>query len=537
VWMSMADRFASTAGRAHSTCCASESGILRTPRPEAAPHTARMFSRETQALMEAAVDAIVVIDHQGLISAANDATRRIFGYDRDELLGENVAILMPEPDRGEHVRYMSDYQRTGAAKIIGIGRSVIARRKDGSVFPVRLSVGRIPGTDPPQFVGLLRDTTREHEANAAIKLERDRANAYLELHDSILLSLDAERRIREINARGAELLGAAPRELLGRDWIDFTRGDAERERARLLLAQSLARGQTREREFDAVDAVGAPRRIHWRCIALRAADGAPAGWLCSGADVTTRAQREAEARMAAERLTRVARMATVGEMAAGIAHEINQPLTAVTTYARACERYLDMPVPDYAELRDALREIGAEGQRAGDIIRRLRQLVRNDTTDRRVLDVSALIEELAPLLSADARANDVNLRLTLPPDLPPVEVDAAQIQQVVLILVRNAFEALAELPAGTRELDVAARPGDAGDVEIHVTDNGPGISPAVADRLFDPFATTKHNGTGLGLATCRTILQSHGGSIGIRKTESRGASFCVRLPIVEEATA
>jgi two-component system, LuxR family, sensor kinase FixL len=495
-----------------------------------------MLSRETQALMEAAVDAIVVIDHAGRISAANDATCRTFGYARDELLGANVAMLMPEPDRGEHVRYMADYQRTGAAKIIGIGRSVIAQRKDGSAFPVRLSVGRIPGTEPPQFVGFLRDTTREHEANAAIKLERDRANAYLELHDSILLSLDAERRVREINARGAQLLDAPARELLGRDWLDFARGDTERERARLLLAQALSLGQPRERELDSVDSAGAARRIHWRCIALRAADGSPAGWLCSGADVTDRVRRDAEARIAQDRLTRVARMATVGEMAAGVAHEINQPLTAITTYARACERYLEMPEPDFAELREALREIGAEGQRAGEIIRRLRHLVRNDTSERRRLDVSALIDDLGTLMFADARASDVNLRLDLPPTLPPIEADAAQIQQVILILVRNSLEALAELPAGERELEVIARAGESGGVEIHVIDNGPGISPAVADRLFDPFATTKQNGTGLGLATCRTILQSHGGSIVSRKT-ARGASFCVRLPVAEEATA
>ena len=129
------------------------------------------------------------------------------------------------------------------------------------------------------------------------------------------------------------------------------------------------------------DATGERRRIYWRCIALRAADGQPAGWLCSGADVTERVLREQHTHLAHDRLTRVARLATMGEMAAGVAHELNQPLTAITTYARACERYLNMRQPDFAELREAVREISAEGMRAGEIIRRLRQLVRSDAPE------------------------------------------------------------------------------------------------------------------------------------------------------------
>ena len=142
-------------------------------------------------------------------------------------------------------------------------------------------------------------------------------------------------------------------------------------------ARSPARA-SREREFDARGASGERLRIYWRCIARRDADGSPAGWLCSGIDVTEQALRAEDAHLAQERLTRVARLATMGEMAAGVAHELNQPLTAITTYARACERYLDMPEPDLAELREAVREISAEGLRAGEIIRRLRQMVRTD---------------------------------------------------------------------------------------------------------------------------------------------------------------
>jgi two-component system, LuxR family, sensor kinase FixL len=497
-----------------------------------------MFSRETQALMEAAVDAIVVIDHRGVMQAVNDATCRTFGYQAAELLGQNVSVLMAEPDHMRHDDYLERHLVTGHARIIGVGRDVRARRRDGSHFPVRLSVGRVPDAIPPRFVGLMRDVSAEQEASAALELQRDRANAYLELHDSILLELDAGHRICDINSRGAQLLGASAACIVGRSWFDFMAGEPERDRARFLLADAQASGAPRDREFDCRDVAGEPRRIHWRCIALRSATGAPAGWLCSGADVTARALAEHQARLAQDRLTQVARLATAGEMAAGVAHEINQPLTAITTYAVACERYLAMPQPDLVEARDAVREIAAEGLRAGEIIRRLRQMVRLDAPDTRSRqDVNALVEELRSLLDADARVHDVRLSIELEPDLPAVTGNGAHLQQVVLNLVRNALEALLELPATERRVRIETCTTLDGAVEIQVEDNGPGIDPAIADRLFDPFSTTKPNGTGLGLSMCRTIVQSHGGNIRASALSPHGTRFVVQLPVAEEVAA
>ena len=485
--------------------------------------------------MEATVDAIIVIDHRGKMQAVNGAASRIFGYQSNELLGENVSMLMPEPDRADHDSFLKEYLKTGVAKIIGVGREVIAQRKNGSTFPARLSVGRIPDSNPPRFVGVVRDTTTEHEATAELKFERDRANAYLELHDSILVALDSECRVREVNTRGAELLGAPAQEILGSEWLDYMCGDSERERALLLLESALANGSSRERQFDAVIANGEPRTIYWRCIARRAADGTPAGWLCSGVDMTDRVRREEQAMLAQSRMTQVARFATMGEMAAGVAHELNQPLMAITTYARACQRYIDMPVPDYAELRESVREIAVEGMRAGGIINRLRKLVRNDEQDQRTpTDINAIIEELKVLLSADARTYDTRLRIALTADLPKVSANPAQLQQVILNLVRNAFEAMIDMPPGEREIELSTVRSEIGDVEICVADSGPGISPEILDRLFDPFATTKKSGTGLGLAISRTIAKGHGGTINTRPVAPHGASFHVSLPVMED---
>jgi two-component system, LuxR family, sensor kinase FixL len=382
-------------------------------------------------------------------------------------------------------------------------------------------------------VGLLRDVSAEREATAALKLERDRANAYLELNDAILLMLDADRRIVEVNARGSELLGAPREHILGRDWADLM--PAETEWPERLLQAALSGGSSRERECDVVDYSGEARRIYWRCIARRAADGSPAGWLISGVDVTDRYRREEDNALAQQRFARVARLASMGEMAEGVAHEINQPLAAIATYARACDRYLDMAEPDFAEIRDAVREIGAEGVRASRIIDRLRRLVRHDGSEERSrLNVNSVIEELRALLGADARAFGARLDIQLGERLPPVSGNSIQLQQVVLNLVRNAFESLADMPAGGRQVSLATARASADEVEIRVTDSGPGISPEIADRLFHPFATTKKSGTGLGLAMSRTIVQSHGGNIIAEPASPRGARLIVRLPAVEE---
>lgn len=236
-----------------------------------------------------------------------------------------------------------------------------------------------------------------------------------------------------------------------------------------------------------------------------------------------------------DRLMHVARLATMGELVSGIAHEINQPLTAITAYARACERYLAMENPDLAELREAVREIGIEGLRAGGIVQKLRQMVRAGAPeDSQRLDVNNMIEEIRSLLAADARVHGVDLRIELAPRLPAVQAHGVQLQQVVLNLARNAFEALAETAPGARHVDIRSSCVDRG-VEIVVTDDGPGISPLIADRLFDPFATTKGTGTGLGLAMSRTIIKAHGGTIGVRAAEPRGSTFSVRLPGREES--
>ena len=276
-----------------------------------------MPSREIQALLDAAVDAVVMIDHRGTISVFNRSAERLFGYTAAEVMGQNVNMLMPAPWREEHDGYLERYARTGIPHIIGVGREVEGQRKDGSRFPAFLSVGRVADSDPPRFVGFVRDVTTERLALASIQAERDHA--------------------------------------------------------------------------------------------------------------VTRRREEQEARRLQERLTHVSRMATMGEMAAGIAHELNQPLSAIATYARACERFLNSAQPDLPETLSSLAEISAEAMRAGDMIRRLRQLVSSQPSDHEVTQVNDLVRDLGVLMQADARVHRTQIDFEIEPTLPLVHADRAQL--------------------------------------------------------------------------------------------------------------
>ena len=229
------------------------------------------------------------------------------------------------------------------------------------------------------------------------------------------------------------------------------------------------------------------------------------------------------------RMLHVSRLATIGEMAAGVAHELNQPLTAIANYAQACDRLLARPQTDLTELREALREIAAQAVRAGDIIRRLRTLARNHEMERTPSDVNSIIAEILGLMQTDARVHGASLTLDLAPDLPSVSVDRVQIQHVILNLLRNALEALDDAP-GVRQLVIRTSMASPGEVEIAVSDSGPGLTRDAVERMFDPFFSTKENGTGLGLPISNTIVRAHGGSLAYRPNRPTGACFYIRLP-------
>ncbi len=231
------------------------------------------------------------------------------------------------------------------------------------------------------------------------------------------------------------------------------------------------------------------------------------------------------------RLLNVSRMATIGEMAAGVAHELNQPLTAIANYAHACERLLSRPGTDPNDLREALRQITVQTTRAADIIRRLRALARSRQVEHLPVEINALVEELQELMRTDASLHGVELSLDLANGLPKVAADPGQLQQVVLNFVRNSLEALTAQPVGRPRVAISTSLADGHGVELTVCDNGPGLPVEMTKRVFDPFFSTKENGTGLGLAISSTIARAHGGTVGYRANKPSGACFYIVLPM------
>jgi two-component system sensor kinase FixL len=220
----------------------------------------------------------------------------------------------------------------------------------------------------------------------------------------------------------------------------------------------------------------------------------------------------------------------MGEMAAGLAHEINQPLSAIATYAQACQRILRQPEPDVADVSAALEQINAQALRAGEVIRRLRNFVKNREVKREPVDCGRLLEDLRTLAETDARLHNVNLHIEAEEDLPAVHADPIQLQQVVLNLVRNAIDAVADCPEARREVRLHAGRAPEGEIEITVADRGSGLAPQAAEHLFNPFFTTKASGTGLGLAISRSIVRAHGGRLWHTPNRDFGAKFHFTLP-------
>ncbi len=358
---------------------------------------------ELDALLAAAVDAIVTIDERGDITSFNPAAERLFGYDAEEVIGTPVACLMPEPHASQHDGYVKRYLREGDARVIGIGREVEGRHKSGQRLPIWLSIGEAVSPSGRSFVGIIRDL-------------------------SDLRAAERERRLLE------------------------------------------------------------------------------------------------------SRLQHVGRFSLMGEMAAGIAHEINQPLSAIATYAQAAKRLSAGAQPDLASLAQACSAIAEQARRASQVIENLRSFIRKHEAELETLDVNRVIRDVLGLVEADARAGGVAVEADLTEGLPGVRGNAMQLQQVVLNLTRNAVEAMQEVGQGRRRLRLGTRAEGEGGVRIEVADSGPGVDPELAASIFHPFVTSKREGLGVGLAVSQTIVHAHGGTVSYAGLPEGGTVFRVSLP-------
>jgi two-component system, LuxR family, sensor kinase FixL len=366
-------------------------------------------SREAhlRSILETVPDSIIVIDQRGFIASFSPSAERQFGYVAAEVIGKNVSTLMPTPYREAHDGYLHRYLTTGERRIIGIGRIVVGRRKDGSTFPMELAVGEVVLGPVRQFIGFIRDLT-----------ERQRT----------------ERRLQEVQAE----------------------------------------------------------------------------------------------------LMHVSRLSAMGQMGAALAHELNQPLTAIINYCQAGRRLSETSAGQIpARVGEIMEKAAQQANRAGQIIRRLRQFVEKGSTEHRPEDVNKVVEEASALALVGAKETGIRVSLALSADLPPVAIDKIQVQQVVLNLVRNAVEAMTQSPE--RNLTIATERAEA-NIAVSVSDTGPGLAEPVMRQLFQPFVTTKEKGMGIGLSICRSIIDAHGGRISAHANATRGTRFVFTLPIATEVS-
>ncbi len=362
-----------------------------------------------RSILETVPDAMIIIDQRGSVESLSTTAERLFGYAAGEVVGRNVKMLMPAPHREQHDGYLGRYLKTGERRIIGIGRVVVGQRKDGTTFPMHLTVGELRLDHRHYFTGFIRDLTDQQMT---------------------------ESRLNELQSE----------------------------------------------------------------------------------------------------VTHMSRFTALGEMASTLAHEINQPLTAISNYLKGCQRLLERMEGEQAlVLRTAVGKAADQALRAGHIIRRLRDFVARGESERHVESLPKLIEDASTLALIGARENGVEVSFRLDATADLVLADRIQIQQVLVNLIRNAIEVMVESP-NRRELEIATVANADETIEVSVADTGAGLAPEVAAHLFQPFVTTKRRGMGLGLSICRTIVEAHGGRIWVDARPGGGTifRFTLRAAKVEE---
>ena len=473
----------------------------------------------------------MVIDANGAIRSVNNATERLFGYAAAELIGQNVKILMPEPYAGEHDAYLANYLRTGRKKIIGIGREVVGRRRDRSIFPMDLSVGEAREGGASIFVGIIRDITDRKAAELAQRESELRLRSILDTVPDAIVVIDEQGRIQSFSPAAERLFGYDHAEVIGHN-VNILMPAPYREAHDNYIARYLRTG---ERHIIGIGRAVTGRRKDGETFPMELQVGE---FTSAGSRYFTGFVRDLTERQEAERriqdlqaeLLHASRLSVMGQMASTMAHELNQPLTAVTNYLEAARQLLATRESSRERVDEMLEKAIAQAQRAGDVIRRLRGFVSKGETERRIHNLNQLVEEALALAVVGARQRGLRVSLELDHTLPAVLVDHVQIQQVILNLVRNAIEAMEqverrELVIGTRAMPEREM------VEVTVADTGPGIASEVSERLFQPFVTNKTTGMGLGLSICREIVEAHHGRLTTAPAPSGGTAFRVILPI------
>lgn len=482
------------------------------------------------AIVESADEGVILIDSKFQIESLNKAATRMFGIAGDTEAVKNFSNFVSVADFAILKREVEHFHQSETSDLFNGEWDATGRRIDGLGFPMHLHVRELELEHERRYVALVRDISERSTKELEIQRQNEQLNATITFSPIGIYTADKELRIIGANFALADMLGYREQDLIGRRFTDFTQTD-DVDAAEKAVQHSLESGPghySARRRFLHKDG----HIVHTRVNVAVGHDskGNPEFVVANVEDLTEHLAAEAKVRDQQDQLARLDRLSTLGEMMTGIAHEINQPLTAISTYAQSGLRFMDPKNPKPGRLKEALSKLSDQARRAGTVVERIRELGRQETSDYQLVRADHLIEQIEDLAVIDAGSRGARIQLDLNGSLPPVWCDPIQIQQVILNLIRNAIDSMEDCKfCNGDEILLRTSIDEDGMTTIAVIDCGTGVSEEVATDLFRPFSTHKRSGLGLGLSISRSIMTAHGGQLDYYNNPTAGATFYLTL--------